>query len=146
MTPPSRRFTDQLPAGATLVQAQASQGSCTTTTPVTCALGTVANGSSASVTITARLDSAGQADNTASVTSARPDANAADDSATATTQVSAPVASGGGGGTPGGGGPAGGGGAVTDVIAPTFSLKLTPAAFTLKKGTKVSDHFPRRRV
>jgi uncharacterized repeat protein (TIGR01451 family) len=43
--------TDALPAGATLVSANASQGSCSGTTTVSCSLGSLASGASATVTI-----------------------------------------------------------------------------------------------
>jgi hypothetical protein len=48
---------DTLPAGTTLVSATASQGSCSGTGPVVCALGTVLNGANATVTIVVALPS-----------------------------------------------------------------------------------------
>jgi uncharacterized repeat protein (TIGR01451 family) len=81
--------TDTLPGGATLVSASASQGTCSGAGILTCALGTVANGSSATITIAVRAPASGSLTNTAHVSAPRPDANAADDSATAVTNVSA---------------------------------------------------------
>jgi hypothetical protein len=62
--------TDDLPAGMTLVSASSTQGTCGTTDPVVCTIGTLANGSSATVTIVARLPfTPGVAANTATVSS-----------------------------------------------------------------------------
>lgn len=80
---------DTLPAGVTLVGAQASQGSCVTTT---CSLGAIANGSSATVQIVVNAPaSAGSIINTASVTSDTEDPNAANNTASATTTVLLPL-------------------------------------------------------
>ena len=80
--------TDTLPAGLSLVSANASQGSgCSGSAPITCQLGTLANGASATVTISASVDS-GLGDlalltNTASVAADQNDPVAANDTATA---------------------------------------------------------------
>jgi uncharacterized repeat protein (TIGR01451 family) len=81
--------TDTLPAGTTFVSAAASQGSCTGTTTVTCAIGTLANGASATVTINVKAASAGSKVNSASVTSTIADPTAANNTASATTTVAA---------------------------------------------------------
>jgi hypothetical protein len=44
-------FTDRLPARSTFVSATSSQGSCTGTGPVACALGTLAAGATAQITV-----------------------------------------------------------------------------------------------
>src|SRR5262249_61308811 len=44
-------LSDPLPAGVTFVSTSTTQGTCTGTTTLTCALGTLANGASATVTI-----------------------------------------------------------------------------------------------
>ncbi len=85
-------FTDPLPAGATLVSASPSppETSCSGTTTVTCALGDLADGASATVTVTLQATQFGTLSNRAKVTSSTPDPNLANNSATATTQVTNP--------------------------------------------------------
>jgi len=56
---------DNLPSILSLVSATASQGTCSTTPPVTCTIGTLANGATATVTITASATTAGQGTNNA---------------------------------------------------------------------------------
>jgi uncharacterized repeat protein (TIGR01451 family) len=80
--------TDDLPGSLTARSASASQGSCSGTSTVTCSLGQLANGASATVTIVVRPTSAGQITNTASVTASEPDDNTADNSASQETTVS----------------------------------------------------------
>lgn len=53
-------FTDRLPNGMTLVSVSSSQGSCGGSEPITCALGTLAAGSSATVQIDATATAAGR--------------------------------------------------------------------------------------
>ena len=53
-------LTDQLPAGTTLVSATPSQGTCSGTTTVTCDLGTLANGASATVSVVVHVDRVGR--------------------------------------------------------------------------------------
>jgi uncharacterized repeat protein (TIGR01451 family) len=79
--------TDTLPAAAALVSASASQGTCSGAATVTCSLGTVANGASATITIAVRAPASGSLTNAAHVSAPRPDANSADDRATAVTNV-----------------------------------------------------------
>ena len=82
------QVTDNLPAGTTFGSATPSQGSCSQASgTVTCALGTVASGANATVTITASRDTTGSMTNQASVTSGVADPNSADNSASATTTV-----------------------------------------------------------
>ena len=82
--------TDPLPSGVSFVAATPSVGSCTEASgTVSCPLGTLAKGASASITIKVKADALPGTDpivvsNTASVTSDRPDQNPNDD-------VSAPV-------------------------------------------------------
>ena len=49
---------DEVPAGNTFVSATPSQGSCVGTTSVSCALGSIANGAAATVTLTVQVDPA----------------------------------------------------------------------------------------
>jgi uncharacterized repeat protein (TIGR01451 family) len=76
--------TDPLPASFTFVSATPSQGSCSGTTTITCALGTLNAASSATVTITATATGgSGAYGNTATVTAAETDPQSSDNSATA---------------------------------------------------------------
>ena len=80
--------TDTLPAGLSARSSSASQGSCSGTTTVTCALGDLANGASATVTIVIRPTAAGTITNTASVSGNQPDPNSANNTATQDTTIS----------------------------------------------------------
>jgi uncharacterized repeat protein (TIGR01451 family) len=83
---------DPLPPGLALVSASASQGSCTSSAPVRCDLGSLASGASATVTIVARAKAIGKISNTATVSSATPDPLTTNNSDSATTSVKAPPA------------------------------------------------------
>lgn len=61
--------TDTLPAGVTFVSAVASQGTCSGTATVTCNLGSLNNGATATVTIVVTTPTIGTVSNTATVTS-----------------------------------------------------------------------------
>jgi uncharacterized repeat protein (TIGR01451 family) len=73
--------TDTLPGGVAFVSATPSQGSCSGTSTVTCNLGTLGNGASATVTIVVMPDTAGTLSNTASVTGNENDPNTANNTA-----------------------------------------------------------------
>jgi uncharacterized repeat protein (TIGR01451 family) len=77
-------LTDALPAGVTLVSA--SPG-CTGTGPVTCALGSLASGASATVTLVVTPLAAGPLTNTTSVAGAETDPAAANNTVTQATMV-----------------------------------------------------------
>ena len=82
---------DQLPASATLFGATASQGSCSSSgapAKVSCSLGMLAKGETATMTIVAAVSQAGTATNTATATNGE----GSDTAASADTVVSAPVA------------------------------------------------------
>ena len=81
--------TDNIPAGATLVSATPSQGSCSGTTTVTCNLGTINNPGSATISLVVRPATDGPLSNTATVASTSTDSNATNDSSTAVAQVGA---------------------------------------------------------
>lgn len=88
------QLTDTLPNPVTFGSATPSQGTCTVSFPtVTCDLGTIANGGSATVTIkvTPQAGAVPSITNTASVTGAITDSNAANDSDSEDTTVT-PVA------------------------------------------------------
>lgn len=74
-------LTDTLPSGMQYVSASTTQGSCSGTTTVTCSLGTMASGASATVSIVTQAKSTGTFTNKASVTSAVTDANVANNTA-----------------------------------------------------------------
>jgi len=78
------QVTDTLPGSLTFVSAAASAGSCSGTQAVTCNLGSLAVGATATVTIVARVRTAGTIANTAQVASNNPDPVAANNTSTAT--------------------------------------------------------------
>lgn len=79
--------TDPLPAGATFVSAASSQGDCTGTDTVTCALGTLAAGAEATVTITVQTQGSGELVNQATVSSATADPDLSNNTASASVLV-----------------------------------------------------------
>jgi uncharacterized repeat protein (TIGR01451 family) len=79
--------TDTLPAGVTFVSATPSQGSCSGTSTVTCNLGSLTNGASATITIIVTPTTTGTISNTASVTSGVTDPNTSNNSASQSTTV-----------------------------------------------------------
>jgi uncharacterized repeat protein (TIGR01451 family) len=79
-------LTDTLPGTVTLVSAPAA---CSGTTTLTCDLGTLADGASATVTITVQPTAAGTLTNTASVEANEHDPEMANNTAIATTTVTA---------------------------------------------------------
>ncbi|MBI3802455.1 MAG: right-handed parallel beta-helix repeat-containing protein [Nitrospirae bacterium] len=97
-------FTDQPPAGATFVKVTAAPGSCQSASGISCDLGDLASGATATVSITLQYPKAGTFANTVSVTGAVDDSDLTNNSATDQTTVTVP-------GDPGPGvnpGPAGG--------------------------------------
>lgn len=80
---------DTLPAGTTFVSATTTQGSCASGATVTCGLGSLAGGASATITLTLKMPNSNTTvSNTASVTAAESDPNTNNNSATAATVVS----------------------------------------------------------
>ncbi|MEO8053919.1 MAG: hypothetical protein ABI768_02120 [Acidobacteriota bacterium] len=82
-------FSDPLPASISLVSATPSQGGCSGTTTVTCLLGGLPAGSSATISIVVSVSAAAvpSITNTASVAATETDPNPGDNSATAPTTV-----------------------------------------------------------
>ena len=75
--------TDVLPAGTTFVSATPSQGSCSGTTTVTCTIGALVNGGSATISLVLTTPSTpGAVSNTAAVTATELDPNPANNSST----------------------------------------------------------------
>ena len=81
------KVTDVLPAGVTLLSANASQGSCSGTTTVTCTLGSLASGANATANITVRLTNSGLIMNTVNVKATQGDPSLVNNSAKLTTEV-----------------------------------------------------------
>jgi uncharacterized repeat protein (TIGR01451 family) len=81
-------ITDNLPAGVTLISTTPSQGTCSGTTPITCDLGALANGASATIQVVVTADAAGSIDNQASVTGPMIDTNTVNNQADAMVNVS----------------------------------------------------------
>ena len=79
--------TDTLPSSMSFVSARSSQGSCSGTSTITCALGSMANGAGASVTIVVQPRTAGTYSNSARVSASSPDSNLANNSASVATKV-----------------------------------------------------------
>ncbi len=83
-------LTDTLPSDVTLLSTPtSSQGSCEQSTKFTCSLGTLARGATATVTITVEAGDVGTATDSASVASEVRDPEPANNSATASTQITA---------------------------------------------------------
>jgi uncharacterized repeat protein (TIGR01451 family) len=78
----SATLTDTLPSGLTLVSSTPSQGTCVGSPTIVCALGTIASGSTATVTLTVVPGATGGYPDTASVTGTVTDLNNANNSAT----------------------------------------------------------------
>jgi uncharacterized membrane protein len=80
--------TDVLPLGTIFGSATPSQGSCSGTAAVTCSLGTLNSGATATILLTVTLPStAGPVANTATVTTSSNDPNLANNTATSTVTV-----------------------------------------------------------
>lgn len=78
---------DTLPADARFLNVVASQGTCTGTSTINCALGSLASGGQITVAITIKPTALGTITNVADVTAAENDPNTIDNSASATTSV-----------------------------------------------------------
>ncbi|MDH4261024.1 MAG: hypothetical protein OEW16_12095, partial [Gammaproteobacteria bacterium] len=87
-TATSVTVTDVLPGGLTFQSATPSQGSCSGTTTVTCNLGAMLASGTASIEILVVTSGPGTVNNSASVTAAETDPVPANNSASASTQVS----------------------------------------------------------
>jgi uncharacterized repeat protein (TIGR01451 family) len=84
-------LTDPLPAGAAFVSAAPTQGTCSGTATVTCAIGTIANAGTATVVIVVNPNGTANLTNTATVNANEFDPNTANNTSTAATTV-VPVA------------------------------------------------------
>lgn len=82
--------TDPLPAGVSLVSATPSQGSCAGQSLVTCTLGSLAGGATATITLVVTATSVGTLTHAANVTAVDVDSNLANNTTTAMTVVGPP--------------------------------------------------------
>ena len=80
-------LTDKLPSSMTFVSASSSQGSCSGTTTVTCNLGTLNNGSTASVTIVVRPQSLGNYTNSVTVSTTTSESSTSNNTVAVVTTV-----------------------------------------------------------
>jgi uncharacterized repeat protein (TIGR01451 family) len=80
--------TDTLPAGLSFVSVTTTQGSCTGTATVSCAVGALAKNGTATVTLVATATANGNIRNTGSVRATEPDPSTANNTSTATLTVS----------------------------------------------------------
>lgn len=80
-------FSNNLPGSVAWVSSSSSQGSCSGTATITCTLGTLNQGTTATVRITVRADAEGEITNSASVVTNESDANTSNNTARATTSV-----------------------------------------------------------
>ena len=84
--------TDIIPAGVAFDSATPSQGSCSGATTVTCNLGTLPNGSTATITLVVTVTAtSGSIENTATVSSNEVDPTPANATATATAEIPPPI-------------------------------------------------------
>jgi len=81
------QLVDPLPGTLVVLAAAASQGSCTVLPVVTCALGTIPPGGVVTVVLLVSPTETGRIENTATAVGAEPEANPADNVATAVTTV-----------------------------------------------------------
>jgi uncharacterized repeat protein (TIGR01451 family) len=84
---PDVNVTDTSNLPLDVLSAHPTQGTCHTSQPPTCALGTIKRGASATVTITAKAKQAGQERNTARVTGTNRDPNLANNQSSAETKI-----------------------------------------------------------
>ena len=82
-------LSDTLPSGQSLLSAATSQGSCSGTTAVSCAIGVLKSGAGASVTLKVSA-TPGTVTNSGTVSSQATDSNSGNDSATATVTIPKP--------------------------------------------------------
>ena len=82
---------DALPAGTSFVSVSTTQGTCTGGVLVSCNLGTVPSGSTVTITLVVTAQQSGLLTNTVTVVGKEPEANTANNQATATTLVPRPV-------------------------------------------------------
>ena len=86
-TASSPTVTDAFSAGVKVDSIHSTSGSCTTSHPITCKLGSIASGAHVTITIVARPKALGELHNSASVTSSTPDPDSTNNLSKVTTKV-----------------------------------------------------------
>jgi uncharacterized repeat protein (TIGR01451 family) len=114
---------DSLPAGVTHLSTTTTKGTCTGTSTVTCSLGSLASGTTATVTIKVRPGSAGGLSNSASISSSTADPTSGNNQASALTTVNST--------------------APPPPPPPTSTLTAYPGSTTLDTGTVRAGDFTR---
>jgi uncharacterized repeat protein (TIGR01451 family) len=84
------KVTDPMPAGNTFVSATTTKGTCTGGATLTCTIGDMAAGESVTITLVTTPTATGTQTNTAVVAGNRPESNLANNTATASVEVTAP--------------------------------------------------------
>ena len=90
-TDPNVKVSDPMPGGNTYVSSSATQGSCTGGAILNCNLGLMTAGQQVTITLVTTPSAAGTQTNTAVVSGDRPETNLANNTATATVQVTSPA-------------------------------------------------------
>ncbi len=91
LSAPNVVVTDKLPSALTFVSVSASTGSCASTAPVTCVLGTLAAGASVTILVVTTVNAPGTIANTGTVTHDGGDPNGGNDTSTVTITSVAPT-------------------------------------------------------
>jgi uncharacterized repeat protein (TIGR01451 family) len=81
------KVSDPMPAGNTFVSATSTQGTCTGGATLNCDIGTMAAGASVTITLVTTPSAEGTQTNTAVVSGDRPETNVANNTATATVEI-----------------------------------------------------------
>jgi uncharacterized repeat protein (TIGR01451 family) len=84
-------ISDPMPAGNTFVSASSTQGTCTGGAILTCDIGDMAAGASVTITLVTTPSQAGTQTNTVVVSGDKPETNVANNTATASVEVTAPL-------------------------------------------------------
>ncbi|MGZ4390873.1 MAG: hypothetical protein ACXVRK_01945 [Gaiellaceae bacterium] len=85
------KVSDPMPAGNTYVSSTSTQGTCTGGAILNCDIGTMAAGATVTITLITTPSQPGTQTNTAVVSSSRPESNLANNTATASVEVTAPL-------------------------------------------------------
>jgi uncharacterized repeat protein (TIGR01451 family) len=81
------KVSDPMPAGNTFVSASSTQGTCTGGAVLNCDIGTMATGATVTITLVTTPSASGTQTNTVVVSGSRPESNLANNTATATVEV-----------------------------------------------------------
>ena len=85
------KITDPMPAGNTYVSSATTQGTCTGGAILSCDIGTMAAGAQVTITLVTTPSTSGTQTNTVSVVGDRPETNTANNTATATVEITGPI-------------------------------------------------------